>query len=71
MDRKDFNSLGISLDSLIDAFIQSVFAHIAVDRMSDFLCPNGEFSESFFQAVCDDKKLVEEIKEGISLNKKL
>jgi hypothetical protein len=48
MDRKDFNSLGLSLDSLIDAFIQSVFAHIAVDRMSDFLCPNGEFSESFF-----------------------
>jgi hypothetical protein len=70
MDRKDFNTLGLSLDNLIDAFIQACFAHIAVDRMADFLAPQGEFSEEFFRAMCDDSYLMEEIKQGIALNVK-
>eukprot|EP00602_Paraphysomonas_sp_CaronLab_P004133 CAMPEP_0185024848 /NCGR_PEP_ID=MMETSP1103-20130426/8031_1 /TAXON_ID=36769 /ORGANISM="Paraphysomonas bandaiensis, Strain Caron Lab Isolate" /LENGTH=544 /DNA_ID=CAMNT_0027557919 /DNA_START=57 /DNA_END=1691 /DNA_ORIENTATION=+ len=70
MDRKDFNTLGLSLDNLIDAFVQACFAHVAVDRMADFLTPKGEFSEDFFRAMCDDDHLIEEIRAGIALNRK-
>lgn len=33
MDRKDFNSLGIGIDDLIDAYVQTVLSVIAIDRM--------------------------------------
>lgn len=68
MDRKDFNTLGLSLDALIDGYIQSCFAHVAIDRMADFLAPNGKYSESFFQAMCDDSQLVEEIRRGNAIH---
>jgi hypothetical protein len=33
MDRKDFNILGIGIDDLIDAYIQTVLSVIAIDKM--------------------------------------
>jgi hypothetical protein len=37
MDRKDFNQLGIGIDDLIDAYIQTVLSVIAIDKMSQRL----------------------------------
>ncbi|KAI9358560.1 hypothetical protein DFJ73DRAFT_622174 [Zopfochytrium polystomum] len=34
MDRKDFNQLGIGIDDLIDAYIQTVLSVIAIDKMA-------------------------------------
>ncbi|KAI8803337.1 hypothetical protein BJ742DRAFT_683234 [Cladochytrium replicatum] len=42
MDRKDFNQLGIGIDDLIDAYIQTVLSVIAIDRMCQRLMkPRG------------------------------
>jgi len=70
MDRKDFNTLGLSLDNLIDAFFQAVLAHIAIDRMADFLAPSGSFNTQFFRAMCDDSQLINEVGAGEALNVK-
>ncbi|ORY46531.1 hypothetical protein BCR33DRAFT_715582 [Rhizoclosmatium globosum] len=37
MDRKDFNQLGIGIDDLIDAYIQTVLSVIAIDKMAQRL----------------------------------
>lgn len=34
MDQRDFNALGVGLDGLIEAYIQSVLASIAIDQMA-------------------------------------
>ena len=42
MDRKDFNTLGIGIDDLIDAYVQTVLSVIAIDRMCIKLMPERE-----------------------------
>ncbi|KAJ3015607.1 UNVERIFIED_CONTAM: hypothetical protein HDU68_012644 [Siphonaria sp. JEL0065] len=37
MDRKDFNQLGIGIDDLIDAYIQTILSVIAIDKMAQRL----------------------------------
>ncbi|KAJ3224742.1 hypothetical protein HDU81_008360 [Chytriomyces hyalinus] len=37
MDRKDFNQLGIGIDDLIDAYIQTALSVIAIDKMAQRL----------------------------------
>ncbi|KAI9336779.1 hypothetical protein BDR26DRAFT_864585 [Obelidium mucronatum] len=37
MDRKDFNQLGIGIDDLIDAYIQTVLSVISIDKMAQRL----------------------------------
>ncbi|KAJ3058585.1 hypothetical protein HDU98_005309 [Podochytrium sp. JEL0797] len=37
MDRKDFNQLGLGIDDLIDAYIQTVLSVISVDKMAQRL----------------------------------
>ncbi|KAI9203146.1 uncharacterized protein BJ171DRAFT_510986 [Polychytrium aggregatum] len=75
MDRKDFNILGIGIDDLIDAYIQTVLSVIAIDRMSQRLMKDntGEVSAQFpwynqklfdyelFEALNPDKALLGEI----------
>lgn len=39
MDRKDFNTLGLGIDDLIDAYVQTVLSVIAIDRMCQKLMP--------------------------------
>ena len=72
MDRKDFNILGLGIDDLIDAYIQTVLSVIAIDRMCGRLLKpvKGsdeahdsliEFNYELFEALNPDKALLEEI----------
>lgn len=72
MDRKDFNILGIGIDDLIDAYIQTVLSVIAIDRMCGRLMKpvegSGgrddslmEFNYELFEALNPDKALLDEI----------
>lgn len=64
MDRKDFNQLGLGIDDLIDAYIQTVLAVIAIDRMSTRLMASGEFDYKLFESLNPDNALMNEIREA-------
>ncbi|KAJ3263656.1 hypothetical protein HDU77_010303 [Chytriomyces hyalinus] len=51
MDRKDFNQLGIGIDDLIDAYIQTVLSVIAIDKMAQRL-----MKENPSQEMCEKDK---------------
>ncbi|WP_196889048.1 hypothetical protein [Aureivirga sp. CE67] len=62
MDTKDFNSLGIGIDDLIDGFIQSTLSMIAIDKMSKTLIGSkGNLKKKLFKSLNDDENLIEEI----------
>ncbi|KAL2917583.1 hypothetical protein HK105_202869 [Polyrhizophydium stewartii] len=77
MDRKDFNQLGIGIDDLIDAYIQTVLSVIAIDKMAQRLmkdappdAPRDErypwfnekvFDMELFGALNPDPALLDEI----------
>lgn len=48
MDRKDFNSLGIGIDDLIEAYVQTVLSAIAIDKMCKRLMKESETGEREF-----------------------
>jgi hypothetical protein len=70
MDRKDFNQLGIGIDDLIDAYIQTVLSVISIDKLAQKLmkdgAENGAFDYDLFEALNPDPALLEEIKAGPS-----
>jgi len=50
MDRKDFSSLGIGLDDLIEAYIQTVLTITAIDKMAQNLInKKGQFRMKLFK----------------------
>lgn len=67
MDRKDFNLLGIGIDDLIDAYIQTVLSVIAIDKLAARLMKNEQsgqvpaFDYELFEALNPDPALLEEI----------
>ncbi|KAF9583386.1 hypothetical protein BGW38_009594 [Lunasporangiospora selenospora] len=68
MDRKDFNQLGLGVDDLIDAYIQTILAVIAIDKMCQRLLKEDSSVESglkfdleLFQALNPDPALWKEI----------
>jgi len=62
MDRRDFNKLGLGLDDLIEAYIQSVLSTIAIDRMAKKLISSrGKFRTKLFTSLNDDPYLLNEI----------
>ncbi|CAJ0764225.1 7270_t:CDS:2, partial [Entrophospora sp. SA101] len=62
MDRKDFNQLGIGVDDLIDAYVQTCLAVIAIDKMCQKLMPEeGKFDFNLFRALNPDETLLSEI----------
>ncbi len=62
MDRRDFNKLGIGLDDLIEAYIQTVLSTVAIDKMSKTLVnKQGKFRMKLFASLNDDKSLLDEI----------
>jgi hypothetical protein len=62
MDRKDFNTLGIGTDDLIEAFIQTVLSIIAIDKMSqNLISSKGSFRMKLFKSLDNDESLLEEI----------
>ncbi len=65
MDRRDFNTVGIGLDDLIEAYIQTVLATIAIDKMtSTLLTKKGALRRALFRSLDDDSALLEEIRRG-------
>ena len=65
MDRKDFNKLGLSLDNLIEGFIQSVLAAIALDKMASYLVNSKkQLKKKLFASINPDPVLLEEIMEA-------
>jgi hypothetical protein len=62
MDRRDFNKLGIGLDDLIEAYIQTVLSMVAIDKMSSTLVnKQGKFRIRLFKSLNNDQSLIDEI----------
>jgi len=62
MDRRDFNKLGLGLDDLIEAFIQTVLSTIAIDKMCENLYNSkGKFRLKLFKSLNNDQALLDEI----------
>lgn len=62
MDRKDFNSLGIGIDDLVEAFIQTILTVTAIDKMAqNLISTKGNFRMKLFKSLDNDEKLIEEI----------
>lgn len=63
MDRRDFNKLGVGLDDLIEAYIQTVLSMVAIDKMAKTLInKQGKFRMRLFKSLNNDKSLLDEIK---------
>jgi len=54
MDMKDFNRLGIGTDDLIDAYVQTVLATSAIDRLAQRLVENGTFNYDLYKSLNPD-----------------
>jgi hypothetical protein len=62
MDNKDFNRLGIGVDDLVEAFIQTVLSTIAIDQMADgLLNKQGRFRMKHFKTINNDKAFIKEM----------
>lgn len=62
MDRRDFNTLGIGIDDLIDGYIQTVLSAVAIDRMAcQLISPKGTLRRRLFKSLNDDNALIDEI----------
>ena len=69
MDRRDFNKLGIGLDDLIEAYIQTVLSSIAIDKMCIALHNSkGKFRTRLFKSLNNDLTLIDEIRKGNETN---
>lgn len=61
-DNRDFNKLGIGLDDLIESYLQTILAAIAIDNMaSSLLSSKGKFKRRFFNTINPDDDLLQEI----------
>jgi len=62
MDRRDFNKLGLGLDDLTEAFIQTVLAINAIDRMAiKLISSKKRFKKKLYRSLNPDKILLDEI----------
>lgn len=62
MGRRDFNRLGLGIDDLIEAYVQTVLSTIAIDQMAKQLFnKKGKFRMRLFKSLNDDPALLKEI----------
>ena len=62
MDRRDFNKLGLGLDDLIEALLQTILSTIAIDKMCIKLFNSkGKFRQKLFKSLNNDQTLLDEI----------
>ncbi len=62
MDRKDYGKLGLGLDDLIEAFVQSVLANRAIDDLARKLVKRGGgFRTDLFRSLNNDETLLAEV----------
>ena len=61
-DYYDFHKLGLGLDDLVEAYVQTVLSTIAIDKMAQMLCnENEQFREGTFQSLNNDSVLLSEV----------
>lgn len=60
MDRKDFNTLGMGLDDMIEAYIQTVLSIVSIDKLCKKLLSGDEFNSSLFASLNNDRTLLGE-----------
>jgi len=62
MDTRDFHRLGLGLDHLIDAYLQTVLSVTAIDRMCErLLNSKGRFRQRLFSTLTPDPTLLSEL----------
>jgi hypothetical protein len=62
MDQRDFNRLGLSLDEIIEAYVQTVLSVIAIDDMAQrLISTKGTLRRKLFRDLCQDQVLVGEL----------
>lgn len=62
MERKEFNNLGVGIDELIEAFIQTVLSSIAIDKMAiQLIGSKGQLKRKLLRSLNDDATLLNEI----------
>jgi len=61
MDAKDFNRLGMGLDDLIMAYIQTVMSAVAIDKLACRVLKGGDFNFDLFSSLDKDDALLKEI----------
>lgn len=62
MDRRDFNKLGLGLDDLLEAYIQTVLSTVAIDKMcKNLYTSKGKFRMRLFKSLNNDVTLLNEI----------
>ncbi len=62
MDDRDFNQMGLGVDALLESFIQTVLATIAIDKMAaNLVTAKGKFRMKLFRELCDDRELIKEV----------
>lgn len=65
MDRRDFNTLGLSLDDLLKGYVQAVLASVAIDKMAcNLTTQKGKFRLKLFEKLNQDQFLISEIRRG-------
>jgi len=65
MDRKDFNRLGISIDDLIEGYVQTIMSSISIDKMcKKLITKEGQFNLELFDSLNQDPQLIEEMMVG-------
>jgi hypothetical protein len=65
MDRRDFNTIGIGGDDLIEAYIQTVLSVKAIDAMAGrLLNKKRDLRYKLFGSLDDDPQLIAEIRDG-------
>jgi len=63
MDRRDFGRLGLGIDDLIDAYLQAVLAHRAIDNLAQKLVKRGGgLRTELFRSLSSDASLLREIR---------
>lgn len=61
MDTRDFNKLGLGSDDLIDGYIQTVMAAVAIDKLASKLAKDGHFNLELFRSLDKDEVLLQEL----------
>ena len=62
VDSRDFNKVGIGMDDLIEAYVQTVMSVVAIDQLSQELVNSkGRFRRKLFLSMNPDEQLAREI----------
>ncbi len=64
MDRRDFNTLGMGLDDLLEGYIQTVASLVSIDKLCAKLLAGDKFNHDLFASLNNDQTLLEELYNG-------